>query len=166
MKRKATCKIFLKWIYLIIASFKCSLWNHHFISVHFNMSAWTTSNRYKDMLSTKSGTWATSNIYWLDKKKKCNCKLNVFPQMALYSITITKEKKDQRVCLYGLFLDYENLRVGKSWKLLLANYHVFLTSEINEAQRNEVILLRPHSFHLKAKTLVFYSSSLICTILY
>lgn len=71
--------------------------------------------------------------------------------MALYSITITKEKKDQRVCLYRLFLEDENLRVGKSRKLLLANYHVFLTSEINEARRNEVILLRPHSFHLKTK---------------
>ena len=62
-----------------------------------------------------------------------------------------QRKKDRRVCLYRLFLEYENLRVGKSWKLLLANYPVILTSEINEAQRNELILLRPHSFHLKTK---------------
>ena len=34
------------------------------------MSAWTTSNQYKDVLSTKSGTWAILNIYWLGKKKK------------------------------------------------------------------------------------------------
>lgn len=68
-KEKLLGKIFLKRIHLIIASFKCSLWNHHFISVLFNMSGWTTSNQYKDVLSTTSGTWAILNIYWLGKKK-------------------------------------------------------------------------------------------------
>lgn len=151
-KEKLLGKIFLKWIYLVMASFKCSLWNHHFISVLFNMSAWTTSNQYKDVLSTKSGTWALLNIYWLGKKKKkCNCKLKCNDGIITY-YNHQREKGSKKVCLYRLFLEYENLRVGKSQKLLLANYHVFLTSEINETQRNEVILPRPHSFHIKLKS--------------
>lgn len=94
-KEKLLGKIFLKWIYLIIASFKCSLWNHHFISVLFNMSAWTTSNQYKDVLSTKSGTWATSNIYWLGKKKKKNAIANLMscPRWHYTPLQLPKKKR-------------------------------------------------------------------------
>ena len=96
-KEKLLGKIFLKRIYLIIASFKCSLWNHHFISVLFNMSAWTTSNQYKDVLSTKSGTWAILNIYWLGQKKKCNCKLNVLHYNARWHYNLLQLPKRKRI---------------------------------------------------------------------
>ena len=102
-KEKLLGKIFLKRIYLIIASFKCSLWNHHFISVLFNMSAWTTSNQYKDVLSTKSGTWAILNIYWLGKKKK-NAIANlmsciIMPDGIIIYYNYQREKGSKKVCL-------------------------------------------------------------------
>ena len=102
-KEKLLGKIFLKRIYLIIASFKCSLWNHHFISVLFKMSAWTTSNQYKDVLSTKSGTWAILNIYWLGKKKK-NAIANlmsciIMPDGIIIYYNYQREKGSKKVCL-------------------------------------------------------------------
>ena len=102
-KEKLLGKIFLKRIYLIIASFKCSLWNHHFISVLFNMSAWTTSNQYQDVLSTKSGTWAILNIYWLGKKKK-NAIANlmsciIMPDGIIIYYNYQREKGSKKVCL-------------------------------------------------------------------
>lgn len=68
--------------------------------------------------------------------------------MTLYSLTITKEKKDQGSLPTEIIL---RIIVPQSWKqpeMSSSQLPVF-TSEINEAQRNEVILLRPHSFPVK-----------------
>ena len=67
------------------------------------MSAWTTSNQYKDVLSTKSGTWAILNIYWLGKKKK-NAIANlmsciIMPDGIIIYYNYQREKGSKKVCL-------------------------------------------------------------------
>lgn len=68
--------------------------------------------------------------------------------MAFYSLTITKEKKDQGSLPTEIIL---RIIVPLSWKQpeMSSSQLPFFTSEINEAQRNEVILPRPHSFPVK-----------------
>ena len=111
-------KIFLKWIYLIIASFKCSLWNHHFISVLFNMSAWTTSNQYKDVLSTK--VWNISHFKYLLIRLKKNAIANFMscPRWHYTLLQLPKKKGSKSLPVQIILRIWE----PQSWKELETSF--------------------------------------------